>query len=774
MLFNMPKRIPLRIKLIALFILIGLVPLLTVTAITITQLENTQRQNALDHANQIAKTTREEINTFIVSQFSVLESIQTVYPVLALKQRENFVEQILFLSNTFTDLSILNNEGKEIVRKNRIEVVKPEDLRVQSAMSKFIVARDHGAYIGPLYLASGKPFFTLSIALRSAGGEFLGVASAEVDARILQDVVKEASTVEESGHVYIVNQQGIVIAHPDISLVLAGTDFSSIPSVRAALSKTAIDSLQSYVNDAKEEVIGTAIPIELSVGVFSTEKTILAPSWYIITEQRAAIALRIVREMLYFELILLAFATLAATTAAIFVAGNVVQPIGLILSGLQQFGQNNLSYRVQVKSNDETRDLADGFNHMAENLGKSVAELKEEREAIAVERNKLSLVLSGINDAVIAIDQSGKIITWNSAAEKLIDVPGTKAINLPVDEIVIIKTDRKKISYLEYAPATENDPPYRNDSVTVLRKNGRAATASLLVSTLSASPGVNIGWILTLHDRTKEQVVESIKREFVSIAAHQLRTPLTTIKWATDMFLNGYAGKPSGEQTSLIEKANQSTDRMIMLVNDLLNTARLEDGRLVGDLKPTDIVKLMEAVLNNEKEAIAKKGHAVTFVPPKEKLPLLVLDSETMSLAFQNLLENAIRYTKPRGKIAVTMQRQGDKLRIAVADNGVGVPEDQRDRLFTKFFRGKNVLNMETEGSGLGLFITKNIIETHGGSISFSSAEGEGTTVVISLPLSSIDKSPLPSPLSFTQLAESHGRKAVAEREGRRRGAGKL
>src|SRR3989338_4586888 len=326
--------------------------------------------------------------------------------------------------------------------------------------------------------------------------------------------------------------------------------------------------------------------------------------------------------MLYFELILLAFATLAATTAAIFVAGNVVQPIGLILSGLQQFGQNNLSYRVQVKSNDETRDLADGFNHMAENLGKSVAELKEEREAIAVERNKLSLVLSGINDAVIAIDQSGKIITWNSAAEKLIDVPGTKAINLPVDEIVIIKTDRKKISYLEYAPATENDPPYRNDSVTVLRKNGRAATASLLVSTLSASPGVNIGWILTLHDRTKEQVVESIKREFVSIAAHQLRTPLTAIKWATDMFLNGYAGKPSPEQSSLIEKAHQSTDRMIMLVNDLLNAARLEDGRLVGVRQPTDIIALMQTVIDNLKASIAQKKHTVTFTPPKEKLPL--------------------------------------------------------------------------------------------------------------------------------------------------------
>jgi len=175
----MPKRISLRIKLIALFILVALIPLLAVTAVTITELERTQRENALVHANQIAKTAREEIGTFIVSQFSILESIQTVYPVLTQRQREDFVEQVLFLSSTFTDLAILDRDGREIVRKNRIEVVKPGDLRDQSATSKFAAARDEGAYLGPLYLTNGKPFFTLAIALRSANGTFLGAAAAD-------------------------------------------------------------------------------------------------------------------------------------------------------------------------------------------------------------------------------------------------------------------------------------------------------------------------------------------------------------------------------------------------------------------------------------------------------------------------------------------------------------------------------------------------------------------------------------------------------------------
>ena len=747
----MPKRISLRTKLIALFMAIALVPLLAVTAVTTTQLQQTERQNALEHANQIAKAAREEISTFIVSQFSVLESIQAVYPVLSPKQRDDYIEQILFLSDTFTDLSVLNGSGHEIVRKNRIEVIKDEDLQDQSSASKFAQARDRGAYIGPLYLTNGKPFFTLSVALRSAGNTFLGVASAEVDARILQDVVKEASSVDKASRVYIVNQQGIVMAHPDISLVLGGTDLTSIPAVRAALTNAAFDPLKGYINDAQEEVIGTALPISFTVGSLSSTKAVLEPNWLIITEQRSSIALKAANDLLRLELVLLSLALIAATIAAIFVAGNIVQPIGTILGGLQQFGQNNLQYRVRVESNDETRDLADGFNRMAENLGKSVAELKEEREAMAVERNKLALVLSGITDAVIAIDLKGNIIPFNAAAEQLTNIDAKDAIGKPVDTIVSLSVDHKIIPSRTYCPAvtertTENPPPYRNDSVNVERRNGRVANVSMLVTTLAASPGVNLGWIITLHDRTKEEVVESIKREFVSIAAHQLRTPLTAIKWATDMFLSGYAGKPSPEQTSLIEKAHQSTDRMIVLVNDLLNTARLEDGRLVGERKPTDIVVLMQTVIDNLKASIAQKKHTVTFIPPKEKLPLLVTDSETMILAFQNLVENAVRYTKAGGKINVTIERKNEHLAVAVSDNGVGVPEDQKERIFGKFFRGRNVINMETEGSGLGLFIAKNIVETHGGKVQFESQENKGTVVTISLPLVSRDTGTLPQP----------------------------
>ena len=136
-------------------------------------------------------------------------------------------------------------------------------------------------------------------------------------------------------------------------------------------------------------------------------------------------------------------------------------------------------------------------------------------------------------------------------------------------------------------------------------------------------------------------------------------------------------------------------------------------------------------------------------------MPKFLLDEEAMSLAFQNLIENAIRYTPPGGTITLSVEEKNDDLAIKIADTGVGIPDNQKDRVFTKFFRAKNVVQLETEGSGLGLFITKNIILGHGGTISFVSTEGKGTTFTILLPMKSSPSAPLISPLS---TATSHAR----------------
>jgi len=232
-------------------------------------------------------------------------------------------------------------------------------------------------------------------------------------------------------------------------------------------------------------------------------------------------------------------------------------------------------------------------------------------------------------------------------------------------------------------------------------------------------------------------MVERIKTEFVSLAAHQLRTPLSAIKWTLDMLLNGDLGEITVEQKDFIGKTYQSNERMINLINDLLDVTRIEEGKYLYRPTLTDLGTIVQFVMNSCKEEVQRKKLNLEFKKPIPKLPKIILDVEKIRLVVQNLLENAIKYTPSGGKITVSLKHLKDKkeAELQVQDTGVGIPKDQQERVFTKFFRAANVMRLDTGGSGLGLFISKNIVEAHGGRIRFESEEGKGTTFYLSLPI---------------------------------------
>jgi signal transduction histidine kinase len=229
-----------------------------------------------------------------------------------------------------------------------------------------------------------------------------------------------------------------------------------------------------------------------------------------------------------------------------------------------------------------------------------------------------------------------------------------------------------------------------------------------------------------------------MKTEFVSISAHQLRTPLSAIKWTLKMFLDGDLGELTKEQREFLEKTYQSNERMISLINDLLNVTRIEEGRYLYRVVLTDIVKICQSITDSYKEEIKKRNLKMVFHKPK-KLPMVKVDVEKISLAIQNLIENSIRYTPAGGEIEIFLKEKKNEIEFSIKDTGIGIPKDQQHRVFTKFFRAPNATKMATEGSGLGLFITKNVVEAHGGKIWFESEEGKGTTFYFTLPI----KSPL-------------------------------
>jgi signal transduction histidine kinase len=201
------------------------------------------------------------------------------------------------------------------------------------------------------------------------------------------------------------------------------------------------------------------------------------------------------------------------------------------------------------------------------------------------------------------------------------------------------------------------------------------------------------------------------------------------------MLLDGDAGELNKEQRDFLEKTYKSNERMISLINDLLNVTRIEEGRYIYQPLFCDFVGIVQAVVDLYQREIEKKNIKFEFKEPEQKLPRILADEEKMKLAVENLLNNAIGYTFPGGSIIISIDLLENEIEFKIEDTGTGIPKDEQSRVFSKFFRGINAIRMETEGSGLGLFVTKNIIEAHGGRIWFKSEEGRGSTFYFTLPL---------------------------------------
>lgn len=241
------------------------------------------------------------------------------------------------------------------------------------------------------------------------------------------------------------------------------------------------------------------------------------------------------------------------------------------------------------------------------------------------------------------------------------------------------------------------------------------------------------GFLIIIHDVTKEKLIEKMKTEFVSVAAHQLRTPLSAIKWTIRMILDGDVGEISEEQRELLEQTYISNERMIRLINDLLDVSRIEEGRLLYNQEDAQMEDVLDSVVENSQEMIRNKN--VVLEINKKETPKVRIDKEKIGVVIQNLLENAVKYTEPGGKIKITLDNDEKNVIFKIEDSGVGIPKSQQDRIFTKFFRAENVTRMETDGTGLGLYTIKNIVRAHKGQIWFESEENKGTTFYFTIPI---------------------------------------
>ncbi|MBI4022417.1 MAG: hypothetical protein HY372_03585 [Candidatus Andersenbacteria bacterium] len=232
------------------------------------------------------------------------------------------------------------------------------------------------------------------------------------------------------------------------------------------------------------------------------------------------------------------------------------------------------------------------------------------------------------------------------------------------------------------------------------------------------------------------QEVDRLKTEFISIASHQLRTPLTGIRWVYHALLEGKLGPLNPPQRTLAKSGLEKSTYMIKLVNELLDVSRIEDQKVALTTAAGTLPALIHTVSAALRPQAQQRRVTLQLRLPAAPLPPLKIDAEKMSMVVNNLIDNAIKYTSPGGQVTVSLNPTSRGVRLTVADTGVGIPAGDLPRLFTKFFRAPNAMLMHPNGSGLGLYIAKSIIEKHGGHISAHSREGQGSTFTVFLPTS--------------------------------------
>lgn len=240
---------------------------------------------------------------------------------------------------------------------------------------------------------------------------------------------------------------------------------------------------------------------------------------------------------------------------------------------------------------------------------------------------------------------------------------------------------------------------------------------------------------MTKKKLNKQEQLGEIQTDFVTLTSHQLRTPLSGMKWLLELLQKSDTGNLSKKQKDFLDKIYSSNERMIALVNDLLEVSRIEQGKSKLYLQPTDLSSIIRSLIKEKESEIKKKRLRVSFTIEHEPFPQVRTEMNKIRQALANLISNAITYTQEAGQISIDLTIPDDTVLVKVSDTGVGIPKEQQKQLFSKFFRGSNVRSLETTGTGLGLYIAKAFIEASGGRIWFQSEPGKGTTFFFTLPL---------------------------------------
>ena len=421
-------------------------------------------------------------------------------------------------------------------------------------------------------------------------------------------------------------------------------------------------------------------------------------------------------------LILAAIGALVSVAVIWAVGSAILHPLMALTRSARQIEQGNLDLTVPVRSKDEVGQLAEAFNSMALRL-REFRRLDDQR--LARTRQTTQLAIDSLPDAVFVISPDGTIEISNRSAQNHFGIkPGVKVEQLALRWLSDL--------YEKVAVRHESVEPQGYQSAIQLFENGEERF--LLPRAVPMQDGEQgpIGVTVILVDVTRLRQLDEMKSGLVSTVSHELRTPLTSIRMALFMLAGDKVGNLSAPQKQLMAAARDDSDRLYRIIENLLSLSRIESGRAQFQFRPMSPGEIIAQSADPLRPAFAQKHLEFDLKVPGD-LPEVMADPNAVGSALTNLLSNALKFTPAGGQVSLTAHRDGEFVVFGVHDNGPGIPEQFRGRIFEKFFRIPRP-EEGPPGAGLGLAIAKEIVEAHGGQIDFRQREGGGSVLSFTLP----------------------------------------
>jgi PAS domain S-box-containing protein len=596
--------------------------------------------------------------------------------------------------------------------------------------------------IGPL-VSEGKP---------------IGLVEIHASATLLVQITSDRSGMGDSGETILAEKNDFGDA-----LFLTPVLFDSSAALKRTVKKEQVDVPIFLALDEKEAVLFTDFVDYRGIPAIAATRFIQSTGWGLVVkiDKQEAFA------RLYKVQFALVVFTLLSTVALALVSLAFTQLLLYPLVGLEQtiekMSKGNLSERALVDSNDEIGQLATSFNGMASELeelyrnmenevqkrtgelGRKVEELEQSKKAMlnvmedlddakkAVEQEiestrKFQQAVESSSDGILITDKDGVILYVNSAWEKLTGYSKNEALGRKSS---IQKSPNTPAGVYEKLWKTISlGKPFHSDEIINTRKNGREYNAELKVYPVQSDAGDIVFYVGAQQDITSRKREEQAKSEFASLVSHQLRTPLTGIRWTMNRLRKNKEHLPK-KMCPLVDSGYAAVLRMNETIRAMLNIARIEGGSINPTYRTVKIQPFLKKLL---KECATAKNALQTSLSVPKNLSLQT-DPSILEQIVSNLLSNAVKYTPDNGKVSVDVSTEQDMLRIDVTDTGFGIPAHQQKNIFSKFFRAVNASDQMPDGNGLGLYLVKQLSKILGGSVSFVSVEGKGSTFSIFLPL---------------------------------------